>query len=193
MIVNPRTEKMAIVAHTPIIKMRKELYMLMYEVAKHHRDEANEADRKNQTEEIKNSMICILFCYTCLEAFINTLGKDMLGDTWVTTNKKNSTEGKWKDVSRILSTKKYGRPFSVFNKRKEPFKSFLDLEIIREDSLVHRKAEFNEVVKTKYGNTEGTINTLNSEKANWACQTVKKMVTELAQNIEGAPSVAWVQ
>ncbi len=190
--VTPAPAKVAVATHTPTIAMRRELYMLMYEVAQKHRDEAIKVDGKNQAEEIQHSMICILFCYTCLEAFINTVGKDKLGEIWGEI-KKNSTESKWMTVSNFLSNKKHGKPYSVFNKSKEPFKSFLSLEKIREDYLVHRQAEFSEIVKTKYGNTEGTINMLNVNTADWACKTVKQMVIKLVENMDDAPEVKWVK
>jgi len=193
--VTAATAKLGIVAQAAMA-MRKELYILMYDVAQKHRDEAIKVDGKNQTEEIQHSMICILFCYTCLEAFINTVGKDKLGAIWEEkwgNNKESSPDDKWLGVSKLLSSKKHGKPYSVFNKSEEPFKSFLDLKKIREDYLVHRKAEFSEVVKTKYGNTEGTINTLNVNTANRACKTVKQMVVKLVENMDDAPEVKWVK
>ena len=96
-------------------------------------------------------------------------------------------------VSQLLSRKKHGKPSPVFKKSREPFKSFLRLEKIREDDLVHRKGEFSKVVKTKYGNTEGTINTLNADTADWACRTVKRMVLKLVDNMDDPPQVKWVK
>lgn len=166
--------------------------MLMYDIAEQHRDQAIKVDGKNQGEEIKHSMICILFCYTCLEAFINTIGKDKLGSIW-DKYREGSTESKWMGVSNFLSNKRHGKPSSVFKKSEEPFKSFLRLEKVREDYLVHRQAEFGEIVETKYGNTEGTVNTLNADTAKWACETAKQMVLELAENMDGAAEVKWVK
>ena len=194
--VTPAPAKAAAATNTPTIAMRRELYMLMYEVAQEHRDKAIKVDGKNQAEEIKHSMICILFCYTCLEAFINTVGKDKLGQTWEEKwgkNKESSTGDKWLGVSKLLARKKHGKPYSVFNKSKEPFKSFLCLQKIRHDYLVHRKAEFSKVVKTKYGNTEGTINKLNVNTANRACKTVNQMVLKLVENMDDALEVKWVK
>jgi len=192
----PEPTKLAVVVHTPTIAMRKELYILMYQISREHRDEAMKVDGKNKNEEIKHSMICILFCYTCLEAFINTIGKDKLGNTWEERwgeNKESSTSDKWLGVSKLLASKKYAKQYSVFNKRKEPFKSFLCLQKIRHYYLVHWKAEFSEVVKTKYGNTDGTINKLNYNTANKACNTVKEMVLELVKNMDDAPEVNWLK
>ena len=194
--VTPEPAEVAIVAHESKIAMRKELYILMYQIAQEQRDEAMRADGKNQDEEIKHSMICILFCYTCLEAFINTIGKDKLGQTWEEKwgeNKESSSGDKWLGVSKLLASKKQGKPYSVFNRGKEPFKSFLCLQEIRHDYLVHKKAEFSEVVKTKYGNTEGTINKLNSDTANKACKTVKQMVLKLVENMDNGPEMKWVK
>lgn len=194
--VTPASAKAAAATNTPTIAMRRELYMLMYEVAQEHRDEAIKVDGINQAEEIKHSMTCILFCYTCLEAFINTVGKDKLGQTWEEKwgkNKESSTGDKWLGVSKLLASKKHGKTYSVFNKSKEPFTSFLCLQEIRHDYLVHRKAEFSKVVKTKYGNTEGTIDKLNVNTANRACETVKQMVLKLVENMDDAPEVKWVK
>ena len=188
----PGPVKVTVTRGTPIVVMRRELYMLMYELAEQHRDEAIKVDGKNEVEEIKHSMICILFCYTCLEAFINTVGKDRLGRIW-DRYRDSSTESKWMGVSNFLSSKKHGKPYSVFNKDKEPFKSFLRLEKIREDYLVHRQAKFDEIVQTKYGKTEGTINTLNVNTADWSCETVKRMVLKLVENMERAPEMKWVK
>jgi len=73
----------------------------------------------------------------------------------------------------------------------EPFKSFLKLEKIRE-SLVHRKAPFGEPVPTKYGNTNGTVNTVNCDAAEWACSTVSDMVKKLNAAISKPPSDTWI-
>jgi hypothetical protein len=177
------------------VRTRAELFMLMYEIAREHRDMAKQAAgnniHKHMKAEIKESMISILFSYTCLEAYINTVGKDKLGSEWQ-RYENNSTEAKWKGVSRALATKKLGKPHSVFSDKEEPFKSFLELEKIRKDYLVHRKAAFGDVVQTKYGTTEGTINTFNFDKAEWACKIVKDMVTKLNGTIDDRSSAAWL-
>lgn len=176
---------------TVAVKTRTELFMYMYEIAKEHRDLAKQVAgkdiHKDMKAEIKESMISILFSYTCLEAYINTVGKDRLGSDWQ-KYEGSSTEAKWNGVSNALVTKKLGNSYSIFNKRKEPFKSFLELEKIRNDYLVHRKPEFGDVVETKYGRTEGTINVFNCDKAEWACKTVKDMVTKLNISIDNPPS-----
>ena len=46
--VTPAPAKVTVATHTPTIAMRKELYMLMYDVAQKHRDEAIKVDGKNQ-------------------------------------------------------------------------------------------------------------------------------------------------
>jgi hypothetical protein len=191
-IIEVPTAKISITTYAPEVKLRKELYMLMFDIAKENRDKSEEVSGKNQNEEIKFSMISILFSYTCLEAFINTIGKDMLGIEW-SRFEGNPIEGKWKGVSKFLASKKYGMSYSVFNNGQEPLSSFKKLKEIREDVLVHRKANFNQPVQTKYGNTDVTINTLNSEIAKWACLTVKEMVTAIATNIDNPPLIEWVK
>jgi len=165
---------------TMVVRTRAELFMYMYEIAKEHRDLAKQVAGKNiyknMKAEIKESMISILFSYTCLEAYINTVGKDRLGSDWQNYEGR-STEAKWIGVSNALVTEKLGKPHSIFNKSSVPFKAFLKLEKMRNDYLVHRKAEFGNVVQTKYGRTEGTINVFNCDKADWACKTVKDMVS----------------
>jgi hypothetical protein len=178
-----------------VVKARKEIYMTMYEISKEHAELAKQAAgmdiHKNMNPEIKESMVSILFAYTCLEAYINTIGKDRLGSDWP-RYKASSTEAKWMGVSKALASKKSGKPNSVFNKGEEPFKSFLKLEKIREDYLIHRKAEFGDVVRTKYGMTEGTVNVLNCDKADWACKTVRDMVSKLNESIDNPPSASWL-
>ena len=174
-----------------IALLRTELYLLMYEVAKEHRDLAKKADGKDRNLEIKESMVSILFSYTCLEAYINAIGKDRLVGEWP-KYERNPIEAKWKGVSFKLATKKHGKPWSVFNDEKDPFKSFLELKKIREDYLVHWKANFGMGGKTKYGNGAEAISTLNCEKAQWACNIVKEMVIKLNDNIDSPLPLAWL-
>lgn len=174
------------------VVIRKELYMLMYAVAKEHRYLAKMAAAgKDMNLEVKESMVSILFSYTCLEAYINTIGKDRLENEWQ-KYERSPTDSKWRGVSNKLATKKQGKPWSVFNDGKDPFKSFLELKKIRDELVVHRKADFGNVVQTKYGNTEGTINTLNCEKAEWACNIVKEMVIRLNDNIDSPLPATWL-
>lgn len=163
----------------------------MYEVAKEHRDLAKMVTSKDRNLEIKESMISILFSYTCLEAFINAIGKDRLVGEWQ-KYERNSIEAKWKGVSKWLATKKHGTPWSVFNGEEDPFQSFLELKKIRADYLVHWKANFSTGVKTKYGNGAEAISILNCEKAEWACNIVKDMVLMLSANIDNPLPVTWL-
>lgn len=189
--VEPKTANLLLQTYAPSVKIRKALFMLMYKVAKEHRDNAQRLAGKDENAEIQESMISILFCYTCLEAYINTMGKDRLG--WDKDKLKGAyTKNKWLYISKELATKKFCREQSVFDEDKEPFKSFIELENIRHEYLVHWKADFADFVPTKYGNTEGTINVLNYEKAEWACKTVKEMVNQLNKNIDNPPSIEWV-
>ncbi len=177
------------------VKVRKELFMRMYKIAKEHRDHAKQVVgddiQEHMDDEFGEAMISILFSYTCLEAYINTIGKDRLGDDWQ-RYEGSSTEAKWEGVSKSLATKKLGKQHSVFSKNDEPFKLFLELEKIREKYIVHKPAKFSDVTLTKYGNTEGTINVLNCDKAEWACKVVKDMVKKLCDNIENPPSMSWL-
>lgn len=159
-----------------IVRMRKELYLLMYEIAKEHRDLAN---RVVGDDKIKESMISIFFSYTCLEAFINAIGRDRLAIDW--EKDKRGLVKKWQDVSSALGKKE------VFKTTEEPLKSFLELKDLRHEMVVHWKAKSNAPVKTKYGTGEGTINRLNYEAAERACKTVKDMVDKLNSVIDEPP------
>jgi len=183
---------------SPVISgIRMELYMSMYEIAKQHKDKAIEAASHNNLDYMKNeideSMISLLFSYTCLEAYINTIGMDRLGKDWTRYEGKNiSTEAKWIGISNALASKKYGKPYSIFKKRLEPFKSFLFLKAIREEYIVHRKAQFGKGVPTNYGNVEGTITILNHNNAEMACNVVREMVIKLHDNIDNPPPIVWL-
>jgi hypothetical protein len=166
-----------------VILLRKEFYILMYNIAKEHRDLAKAVDGKDENQEIQESMISILFSYTCLEAYINAMGKDRLGSEWQ-NYKDNSTEAKWRGVSNRLAEKKYGRKWSIFNDDEEPFKSFRALEKIREDMVVHWKPVAGAPVENKYKSGGSAINTFNCDKAEWACETIKAMVEKFNSLID---------
>lgn len=181
---------------TVAVKTRTELFMYMYEIAKEHRDRAKQVAGKDiykdMKAEIEESMISILFSYTCLEAYVNTVGKDRRSISNWQKCKGSSTKAKWIVVSEALASKKAGKLTSIFCETKEPFKSFLKLKKIRNKYLVHMKPKFGDVVETKYGRTEGTINMFNCDKAEWACKTVKDMVTKLNISIDNPPSATWL-
>jgi hypothetical protein len=167
-----------VIKENVVVVLRKELYILMYNIAKRHRDLAEALDGKDEEREIEESMISILFSYTCLEAYINAVGRDRLGAEWQGF-KKSSTEAKWKGVSNRIAEKKYGKKHSVFSDRKEPLKSFKDLEQIRNEMVVHWKAKGGAIVANKYRSGGTAINTFNCDKAKWACKTVSVMVHKL--------------
>jgi hypothetical protein len=160
---------------TAAIKIRAPIYTRMFDIAKEHRDIAKQIEGKNRVLETKESMITILFAYTTLEAYINTIGTDFLDSVWSQTNKINDPlDSKWLAVSKQLASKKLGGEYSVFNKDKEPFKSFLALKRIREENLVHWKAEESEPSMTKYGLLDPIIAVFDAGKAQWACDTGKQ-------------------
>ncbi|MFC2024485.1 hypothetical protein ACFLTJ_02775 [Chloroflexota bacterium] len=194
-------KKQAIVAKLPpkkfdvtsylTMRMRQNLYHHMYEIAKEHADIAKQLDGKDIKSELKESMISILFSYTCLEAYINAVGSDELGKDWVRFE-NNNLESKWIGVARELATRKAGRIVSPFSDSKEPFKSFKKLGRIRDKIIIHRKAEFMDIVDTKYGNMDGTINIVNCDTAEWSCKIVKSMVRKLNQYINKPPADSWL-
>lgn len=178
---------------TPTVKMRTNLYEYMYEIAKEHRDIAKQVKGKGLAEELKASMVSILFAYTCLEAYINRVGRDKLGSRWADLEgKKTSTEAKWIKVSKDLARKKAGKQTSVFSRKKEPFKSFRKLEEIREELIVHWKAEFGDIVDNKYGRMDAVVKKLSYETAKWSCNTLEQMVRKLNESIEEPPPDEWL-
>jgi hypothetical protein len=163
---------------TVMTTVRAAIFSRLYDIAKEHRDIAKNIEGKDRKTETKEAMISILFAYTTLEAYINAVGTDNLGNEWSQNNMlQDSLESKWLNVSKSVATKKLGKQFSVFNKKREPFKSFLRLKTIREENLIHWKAEASEPIITKYNVLEDqTIAVFNATIANWACDTVKQMV-----------------
>jgi hypothetical protein len=138
-------------------------------------------------------MISVLFAFTCLDAYINSVGKDNLEPDWQ-NYEKASPEGKWKGVTSAYAEKVLGRRRAIFNKSKEPFKSFLELGQLRID-LVHWRPEFRPLEKTKYGTGEAkgeaTINRINCEKAEWACGIVEEMIKKLLLSLS-KPIPRWL-
>jgi hypothetical protein len=171
--------------------LRIELYKLMYEVAREHRDLANQASsRKDIRMEIKESMISILFSYTCLEAYLNALGKDRLGSEWneIEHDKRISLESKLKLVSSRLATQQMGRRCSIFSKKDQLLKSLRELTEIRKHYLVHWNAEFRRAVN----HTPEATHKLNYRKAEWACDIIKQIVTKLNCKINNRDSLEWL-
>lgn len=168
------------------IQVRAAMYNRMFDIAK-------QLEGKNRVLETKESMISILFAYTTLEAYINAIGTDFLDSVWSQTNKINDPlDSKWLTVSKKLASKKLGREYSVFNKDKEPFKSFLALKRIREENLVHWKAEKSEPSMTKYGLLDPIIAVFDAGKAQWACDIVKQMVKRINIYIDKPPLDKWL-
>lgn len=170
------------------VTVRVALYNRMYDIAMEHKDLAKRYAGKEGKVEIKESMISILFAYTYLEAYINAIGIDHLGTEWQKPKyKKASTVDKWKDVSRILSSNQPESRYTVFCKNKEPMKSLVKLKTIRDEHLVHWKAQAHEPVLNDGNLVDIIIATFNYKDAEWACDTAKQMVTKLNENMKEHP------
>ena len=154
----------------------------MFRIAREHAERAKAVSGKEVLQEAQEAMISILFSYTCLEAYINTVGIDHLGEDWRQfedgKRRHSSTKTKWKDIPDILLEKKLGKGGRVFDDGEEPFKSFLELQKIR-DGLVHLEQDFELPTETKYGNSDPVLNILTGEKAMWALEIVPAMVYKL--------------
>ena len=169
--------------------LRKARFVLLHDIAIKHRDDALQVDGKNMREEIEHSMISMLFAYTCLEAFINAIAADR---TDLSFGKKTGIESKLVSVSEHLATRKHGRRLSPFNKSSQLLESLRALTRSRID-LVHWDAQFADVVTTKYGNTERTIETFNASQAASACRTVKDIIITVVGNMDDPPEVNWLE
>jgi hypothetical protein len=180
---------------SPRVMMRPNIAQRMYEISREHSELAKQVTGRNPNKdmpvEMKEAMISMLFAYTCLEAYINRIGHDELGINWNDNKHKNySLRKKWEEVPKELLRKTTGEVADVFVENKEPFKSFIEFKGIR-NSLIHNKAEFYDIELTKYGRMEKLVNVLSSEKAEWACNTVKAMIGEL-HNALGLSKPSWL-
>ena len=164
---------------TPAIKGRTNVYEHMYEIAKQHTRLARDRAGKkvgDMRAEIKESMIGLVFTHGCLETYINTRGYDVLGDKY---NPYWHWLRKWNEVGSELSS---GQLTSIFDEKEEPFRSFGELNKLR-NKLLHFQGRFGDIRKTKYARTEGMINWCNCNKAEWACTVVQTMVKKLCDSI----------
>ena len=167
-------------------RVRAMFHAYMYEIAKEHAASAKALDGEDQRKEAKEAMISIMFAYTCLEAYINTVGIDNLGEDW-NEFKGTSTWKKWLEIPAELARRKLDKTKEEFSedeaplKKNEPlFKSFKELGEIRNTYLVHLKPEFELPTSTKYGTTTDPIfNIFNCETSEWALGIIPDMVRRL--------------
>jgi len=203
LIIKPAEIPSKAVVHSPGIKGRPDLYIEMYRTAKRHRDQACEvwknhqaldeeakkqAFQKNIREEMQESMISMVFSLMCLEGYINTIAFDKLN--FGPEKLKSKLTQKWLTVPQRLSETIEPKSPSPFAKGTEPYKSFCGLNTLR-NKLVHHNPKFDDIRKTKYGRTEGTINWTNCKKAIWSCQVVVEMVTTLQSQLK-QPLPSWL-
>lgn len=177
-IVIPSESKISIVGK-PRLRGRAELCIHMYEIAKRHRDLAKLVEGKNIKAEIKESMISIIFAYTCLEAFINALGVDTLADGY---NYNWEPLTKWNKVGHALTKEPLKASMPIFSLEEKPFSSFEELENTR-NKLIHYKARMRDVAKTKYGPEIGLITWVNYSKAEQSCSTILAMIKKLHNSV----------
>jgi hypothetical protein len=176
-VVTPEPAYLHLKTETPSVKTRTNLEAYMYDIAKEHKELAKEAMgadiNTDMPLEIKESMISIFFTCACLETYINKIGRDSLNMDTAELGKRISPVEKWKNFSKELAHK------DVFADNEEPLSSLKDLTIVRNNIIAHNKAEFHEVEATRYGVTDGMINSLNAEKADDAFNIIKKMIDKL--------------
>ncbi|WP_156171837.1 hypothetical protein [Dehalococcoides sp. UCH007] len=174
----------------PKILSRHNVHVLMFEIAKKHRNNALGVKDKSFNLEIKDSMIAILFCFTCLEAYINLLGNDFNLDTNWDKKSYTSIEKKLLEVSKAITSVKKIK--TEIEEDSELFNSFKKLKYIREKYIVHKKPKYREVIKSSYGNTDEIITVINAQNADWACHLVQRIVLSLDCCIEKREYIDWV-
>lgn len=151
----------------------------------------------HQLNEMQNSMMCFLFCVTCLEAYINTYGGDKIlnllekkrGDTskllWEKLERLR-LEDKWFTVPKLLLEK-------TFELKEEPYKSLKWL-VDKRNFIVHYKAKFREPKVDRLGNTGADIvfTEYTLETAEKAFQLVKNIIKTL-HNFDNSKAPDWVK
>jgi hypothetical protein len=175
---------------SPRVMMRTNLAQLMYEIAEDHKELAKKVTGRDTSKdmpvEIKESMIGIIFAYTCLEAYINVMGKDQFGGGWQSYENANIVS-KWKGLTNYLMKRETGKIRDIYGTKL--LNALESLRLLRHD-LVHWKAEFLDIVETKYGRTEGLIESVSFEKAEWACNIMQRMISKF-HNGTDIPRPSW--
>jgi hypothetical protein len=119
----------------------------MFELAREHADAASRSARATPPDrqgEQTHSLVAVLMSYFALEAFINMVGADRLGDRFHHYDRM-SPEGKWVEVTRLVS--KTGQTF------REDGDEIRALSTLRgwRNTLTHYKGEYEDVQQSGRG------------------------------------------
>ena len=150
----------------------------------------------HQLNEMQNSMVCFIFCVTCLEAYINTYGGDRISNL-LQEKRNDASELLWEKLERLrLEDKWFTVPELLLKKtfelEKEPYKSLKWL-VDKRNFIVHHKAKFRKPIADRLGNrgadivfTEYTL-----ENAERAFQLIKDIIKTL-HNFDNSKAPDWL-
>lgn len=150
---------------------RTHLEQTMFQLAREHADaaarcaQARPADRQG---EQTHSLVAVLMSYFALEAFINMVGSDRLGDRFRHYDRM-SPEGKWIEVTRLAS--KTGRTFA------EDGEEMRGLSTLRSwrNTLTHYKGEYEDVQQTGHSGETRIAALLSADNASRAVEIARTL------------------
>jgi len=150
---------------------RTHLEQTMFQLAREHAEAAARAARMSPPDhqgEQTHSLVALLMAYFALEAFINMVGGDRLGDRYRHYDRM-SPEGKWVEVTRLVS--KSGKTFT------EDGPELRALSALRtwRNVLTHYKGEYEDVQQSRRGGETRIEALLSAENAARAVEIARKL------------------
>jgi len=156
----------------PLIKARTDLAHIYIKEAERKTKEAKKAYNKSITtndeqernhaigRERRSSLFAILFSAFALEAHINRIGYDMLGEEIFNLVKRLKLENKWLLFPKLLKGK-------TFDENSQLFKDFKKLIELRNKFVHYKMYAYKELVKHPSGvNVPGIYEDTNAKKQN---------------------------
>jgi hypothetical protein len=148
---------------------RTHLEHTMFRLAREHAEAAARCARAappDRPGEQTHSLVAVLMSYFALEAFINMVGADRLGERFRHYDRM-SPEGKWVEVTRLVS--KTGRTFAEDG---EELQALSTLRSWR-NMLTHYKGEYEDVQQSGRGGETRVAALLSAENAGRAVEISK--------------------
>ena len=168
-------------------KIRAALENRYYKLSYRFLSEAMEADRNTPNEistELDSSLLSILCAAFCIEAFLNNLCREFLGDKgvdkYLNQNSKQRAikkkgKGVIKEIAELMGlalTKKF-----LEAKFWDGFTRLFELR----DKLVHYKKGFEMSIETKWGNTAPIYSEINYQEAKIHVQAMDEIIDEFCK------------
>ncbi len=150
----------------------------MFELAREHADAAARSARRQPPDrqgEQMHSLVAVLMSYFALEALINMVGADRLGERFRHYDRM-SPEGKWMEITRLVS--KTGKTFA------EEGSELRALGTLRtwRNQLTHYKGEYEDVQQSGRGGgtrIEALLSAENAARAVEIARTLHRAFYEL--------------